>query len=126
MISAFLAVLIALLVMVIITEIASYHIYKHWLKDSEIAALFDTLPLTQWELNPFDDVILSPPVSTHLFIAKELFSVSTKWYVHGFGRIPRWSQWTKRINGQHKTLLLMNQKSLSVYSAELKKELKKK
>lgn len=86
----------------ILVEVAHLSVYGKHLKDSDIDA-FLTKYWDSMKLNYFDGSgKLLSGVPTSVAISSSFLS---KWYIDGYGVIPRWSPWSKKLDQKREELL---------------------
>lgn len=85
-----------------INEVSSLMVYK-WYLGEDFLDEYMPLWLDEAQLNIFNEKILSTGGSGFITTHNSLIS---KWYVHDFGQIPRWSKWSRVIDEKHNELLL--------------------
>lgn len=96
----------AAVIAVAANEFSSYMVYGGFIEENKLREfLFERLQ--RYSLNPFGSNMLDTGQAEDPFIARTAFwqwSLS-KWYIHGMGQIPRWSNASKILDSRLQNLL---------------------
>jgi hypothetical protein len=97
---------VLLILLVLISELSAFSVVGKLLSDKETAPFLEAR-LSEYKLNCLDNTILS-----HLSAKEDLpyiatlgFTVTSKWYIEDYGRVPRWSEAHKMIKARRDYLL---------------------
>ena len=107
--------IICLLVVIIIVELSTYSIYGQLISNDIVDEYLRKYQ--PFKKNPYNSNIISPKLliddlphnefQDRLmhggYISTTLFSLTSKYYINGLGRVPRWSKSHKKIKNLFKT-----------------------
>lgn len=87
-------------------ELASKTVYGRLGSKQEVEEWFSKHPLSSYHLNIFDNEMFQYDNVFDEYIAKEKGPVTlSKWNIHDVGRIPRWSNWSKKLDERREELM---------------------
>ena len=98
-------IVLAALFWIVMCELVSFLVYGRLVKEHRLDSYFTPERLDSIELNPYNssnNLFYDP---NGRFIAKVIFSLTAKWYIHDIGLIPRWSKWSRTLEEKRSLLI---------------------